>query len=82
MFVESKQRQWQAFRKRLGQDHGPEAFSDVVEAVVEFLSPLMAPTQSMESAGRWLVLFRKTISSRRCCSAFSTFTVSIQPGTV
>ena len=41
-FVDSKQAQWQAFRKRLGQDHVPEAFSEVVAAVVEFLSPVMA----------------------------------------
>ncbi|WP_150911973.1 nucleotidyl transferase AbiEii/AbiGii toxin family protein [Marinobacter halotolerans] len=41
-FVDSKQPQWQAFRNRLGQDHVPEAFSEVVEAVVEFLSPVMA----------------------------------------
>jgi len=42
VFMDSKQAQWQAFRKRLGQPHAPEAFSEVVEAVVEFLSPVMA----------------------------------------
>ncbi len=41
-FMDSKQPQWQAFRKRLGQDHVPEAFSEVVEAVVELLGPVMA----------------------------------------
>ena len=41
-FVDSKQAQWQAFRKRLGQDHVPEAFSEVIAAVVEFLSPVIA----------------------------------------
>lgn len=41
-FMDSKQAQWQAFRKRLGQDYVPLAFSEVVEAVVEFLSPVMA----------------------------------------
>lgn len=44
VFVDSKQPQWQAFRRRLGQDHVPEAFSEVVEAVVEFLSPVLAGT--------------------------------------
>lgn len=41
-FVDSKQRQWQVFRKRLGQDYVPDAFSEVVDEVVEFLSPVMA----------------------------------------
>lgn len=42
VFVASKQRQWQVFRKRLGQDYVSEAFSEVVDEVVEFLSPLIA----------------------------------------
>lgn len=41
-FVDSKQPQWQAFRKRLGQPHVPEAFAEVVAAVTDFLSPVMA----------------------------------------
>ena len=41
-FVDSKQPQWQAFRKRLGQPHVPEAFSEVVAAVLELLGPVMA----------------------------------------
>ncbi|MDQ7727619.1 nucleotidyl transferase AbiEii/AbiGii toxin family protein [Halomonas sp. SpR8] len=40
-FVDSKQPQWQAFRKRLGQPHVPEAFSEVVTAVLEFLAPVI-----------------------------------------
>lgn len=58
-FVDSKQPQWQAFRKRLGQDHVPEAFSEVVEAVVEFLSPVMAsravdaPREIWHPPGPW-----------------------------
>lgn len=58
-FVDSKQLQWQAFRKRLGQDHVPEAFSEVVEAVVEFLGPVMdasvadAPGKIWHPPGPW-----------------------------
>jgi len=40
-FMTIKQPQWQAFRKRLGQPHVPEAFSDVVTAILAFLAPLM-----------------------------------------
>jgi hypothetical protein len=40
-FVDSKQPQWQAFRKRLGQTHIPEAFTEVVAAVLEFLAPVI-----------------------------------------
>ncbi|MGO2148616.1 nucleotidyl transferase AbiEii/AbiGii toxin family protein [Halomonas sp.] len=43
-FVDSKQPQWQAFHKRLGQDHVPEAFSEVVVAVLEFLGPVIEKT--------------------------------------
>lgn len=58
-FIDSKQPQWQAFRKRLGQDHVPEAFSEVVEAVVEFLGPVMdanvadAPEEIWHPPGPW-----------------------------
>jgi len=58
-FVDTKQPQWQAFRKRLGQDHVPEAFSEVVEAVVEFLGPVMdgnvadAPGEIWQPPGPW-----------------------------
>jgi hypothetical protein len=58
-FMDSKQAQWQAFRKRLGQDHVPAAFSEVVEAVVEFLGPVMdgnvadAPEEIWQPPGPW-----------------------------
>ena len=58
-FMDSKQPQWRAFRKRLGQEHVPEAFSEVVEAVVEFLGPLMlsrdvdAPKEIWCPPGPW-----------------------------
>lgn len=52
-FVDSKQPQWQAFHKRLGQPHVPQAFAEVVETVEQFLAPVMAK-QAGESAGeRW-----------------------------
>ncbi|WP_148864693.1 nucleotidyl transferase AbiEii/AbiGii toxin family protein [Marinobacter fonticola] len=58
-FVDSKQSQWQAFRKRLGQPHVPEAFAQVVAAVTEFLAPVMAnhaagaPEQIWHPPGPW-----------------------------
>ena len=58
-FVDSKQPQWQAFRKRLGQDQVPEAFPEVVKAVVEFLGPVMAakvaeaPEEIWHPPGPW-----------------------------
>jgi hypothetical protein len=44
VFVESKQPQWKAFRTRLGQPHVPEAFSEIVVAVLEFLAPVIEKT--------------------------------------
>lgn len=58
-FIASKQPQWQAFRKRLSQDYVPEAFSEVVEVVVEFLGPVMegnvavAPEEIWQPTGPW-----------------------------
>jgi hypothetical protein len=39
-FIDAKQIQWSAFRKRLQQDHVPESFKDVVSVVEDFLAPL------------------------------------------
>ena len=58
-FVDSKQPQWQAFRKRLGQPHAPEAFAEVVTVVIEFVAPVMAgkaadaPEQIWHPPGPW-----------------------------
>lgn len=58
-FIDSKQPQWQAFRKRLGRPHVPEAFTEVVAAVTEFLAPVMvghaadAPEQIWQPFGPW-----------------------------
>lgn len=47
-FTDSKQPQWQAFHKRLGQPHVPQAFSAIVASVVAFLAPVME-NQSAET---------------------------------
>ena len=39
-FIDAKQTQWTAFRKRLQQDHVPVAFREITSAVKEFLAPL------------------------------------------
>lgn len=41
-FVDAKQVQWVAFRKRLQQDHVPESFHEIVSAVKGFLAPIAA----------------------------------------
>jgi len=38
-FVEAKETRWAAFRKRLGQDHVPISFGEIVAQVDGFLSP-------------------------------------------
>ena len=40
-FIEAKQNQWEAFRKRLGQDHVPASFRKIVDSVDSFLSPIV-----------------------------------------
>ncbi|WP_404365582.1 nucleotidyl transferase AbiEii/AbiGii toxin family protein [Marinobacter sp.] len=52
-FVGTRQPQWQAFRKRLGQDHVPETFREVVEAVVEFLDPVITDTATQTQKKIW-----------------------------
>ena len=39
-FIDTRQIQWSAFRKRLQQDHVPESFKGVVSVVEDFLAPL------------------------------------------
>lgn len=41
-FIDAKQIQWSAFHKRLGQEHVPVLFSEVVAAVNIFLGPITA----------------------------------------
>jgi len=41
-FILAKQAQWEAFRKRLGQDSIPASFREIVAQLDEFLSPIVA----------------------------------------
>jgi len=41
-FIEAKQTQWAAFRKRLGQEHVPVSFKEIAASVGSFLSPIAA----------------------------------------
>ena len=53
-FIDSKQGQWTAFRKRLNQKHIPEKFRDIVIAVKEFLSPAISYLSSENlNSGKW-----------------------------
>jgi hypothetical protein len=45
-FGQTKQVQWNAFRKRLGQDHVPTAFDDVLLVLRMFLEPVIAIVHS------------------------------------
>ena len=40
-FISAKQTQWTAFRKRLGQDHVPASFGDIVAQADRFISPIV-----------------------------------------
>jgi hypothetical protein len=42
LFIETKQTQWTAFRKRLNQESIPKSFKEIVEALDRFLSPIVA----------------------------------------
>jgi len=39
-FISIKQSQWNAFRKKLKQDHVPTGFEDIVMKVKEFIDPI------------------------------------------
>jgi predicted nucleotidyltransferase component of viral defense system len=45
-FILAKQTQWAAFRKRLGQDHVPSSFGEIVASVEGLLSPIVASLSS------------------------------------
>ncbi len=40
-FATAKQKQWEAFRRRLNQDHIPENFSEIVNEISSFLKPII-----------------------------------------
>jgi hypothetical protein len=53
-FIEAKQIQWEALRKRLGKDHVPVSFREIGVAVVRFLSPIVAVFSSgKQSPANW-----------------------------
>jgi hypothetical protein len=39
-FVDMKETQWKAFRKKIGQDHIPESFGDIVSSIEKFIQPV------------------------------------------
>jgi len=54
-FAKTKQTQWQAFHKRLGQDHLPASFEEVVDALRAFLTPISQHLSYGESMpARWI----------------------------
>ena len=59
-FIDAKAAQWGAFRKRLSDDHVPEEFATVVNAVEDFLAPVAHAIQThtamqlhWEAPGPW-----------------------------
>jgi len=59
-FIDAKQIQWTAFIKRLGQEHVPTNFSDIVSAVETFIQPVASaiasnsiPPSSWKSPDTW-----------------------------
>ncbi len=54
LFVEAKQAQWAAFRKRLGQERVPVSFKEIAASVDSFLSPIAAVFSSgKQSPTNW-----------------------------
>ncbi len=53
-FISAKQTQWAAFRIRLGQDHLPDSFGEIVAQVDGFLSPIVAAhTEGKPNPTKW-----------------------------
>ena len=48
-FIETKQIQWNAFRKKLKQDHVPAKFENIVMQVQEFIGPIASALTSRKS---------------------------------
>ena len=48
-FIVDKQRQWSAFRNRLGQEHLPESFDEIISVVKTFLTPIIIKLLQNES---------------------------------
>jgi hypothetical protein len=53
-FIATKQIQWNAFRKKLKQEHIPSEFGNIVKQVKEFLGPIvLALTQEKTPPSKW-----------------------------
>jgi len=48
-FISTKHAQWNAFRKKLRQDHIPEKFEEIVKQVKDFISPVTSALMSDKS---------------------------------
>ncbi len=54
-FIVAKRTQWAAFRKKLGQDHVPASFGEIVAQVDRFLSPIVAThTEGKSIPTKWI----------------------------
>ena len=51
-FIDAKQTQWTAFRKRLQQDHVPASFAQITASLGQFLSPIVAAFSSGKPSPR------------------------------
>ena len=51
-FINDKETQWAAFRKKLSQDHVPISFEEVVTSLDRFLSPIIAALASGRSGAK------------------------------
>ncbi len=51
-FIDAKQTQWTAFRKRLQQDHVPASFAQITASLGQFLSPIVASLTSGKPSPR------------------------------
>ena len=49
-FLESKQIQWMAFRKKLKQEYLPEEFKEITIAIYKFLTPIVAAISSNQTS--------------------------------
>ena len=49
-FLESKQIQWMAFRKKLKQEYLPEEFKEIAIAIYEFLTPMVTSISSNQTS--------------------------------
>ena len=60
-FIDAKRIQWNAFRKKLGQDHIPDEFEYVVMTIKEFIDPIVSaltsrkpPPTRWSASGPWV----------------------------